>query len=165
MLQWIKLFGNQYIGFWSLGAVLFVLQEIPYAVMPLLKLESNPIMHLPESSILLNALEKVLGSLCIALMLFVVRGDGSFFDIGGGIHKVGFVLAMVVLLLNYIGWGIYFRGFQSVGIMLFFIVLLPPLYYICIGLWRGNGLLCVAGVVFGIIHFLHTYGNLKMYGK
>ena len=35
MVRWIKLFGNQYLGFWVLGLVLFALQEIPYMLMPL----------------------------------------------------------------------------------------------------------------------------------
>ena len=32
MVRWIKLFGNQYLGFWILGLVLFALQEIPYMI-------------------------------------------------------------------------------------------------------------------------------------
>ena len=36
MVRWIKIFGNQYLGFWALGLVLFALQEIPYLLMPLL---------------------------------------------------------------------------------------------------------------------------------
>ena len=43
MVKWIKLFDNQYVGFWVLGLLLFFLQEIPYMVMPLFKLETNPI--------------------------------------------------------------------------------------------------------------------------
>ena len=41
MVKWIKLFSNQYLGFWLLGLVLFAIQEIPYMVMPLLKLKTN----------------------------------------------------------------------------------------------------------------------------
>ena len=72
MVKWIKLFDNQYLGFWVLGLVLFVIQDIPYMIMPLLKLETNPIMNMQESTVVLNACEKILGSLCIALMTFIV---------------------------------------------------------------------------------------------
>lgn len=162
MFKWIRLFGNQYIGFWILGLVCFVLQEIPYMVMPLFKLENNPIMSMQESSVILDICEKVLGSLCIAIMIFIVQGNVTVFSIGNGICRIGFVLAVTVLVLNFFGWGLYFNGHQSFWIMMFFIVVLPPLYYVCIGLWRGNWILFFAGIVFEIVHFAHVYGNLKM---
>ncbi len=68
MVKWVKLFGNQYIGFWFLGLVLFALQEVPYMLMPLFKLENNPIMNMRESSAALDACEKILGILCIVIM-------------------------------------------------------------------------------------------------
>ena len=71
MVRWLKLFGDQYFGFWILGLVLFAIQEIPYMVMPLFHLETNPIMNMAESSAALDVCEKILGSLCIALMIFV----------------------------------------------------------------------------------------------
>lgn len=162
MFKWIKLFGNQYIGFWILGLVCFALQEIPYMVMPLFKLVNNPIMNMQESSVILDICEKVLGSLCIVIMVFIVHDNASVFSIGDGICRIGFISAVIVLLLNFIGWGLYFNGHQSFGVMMFFIVVLPPLYYVCIGLWRENPILFFAGIVFEIVHFAHVYGNLKM---
>ena len=50
MVRWFKLFGDQYLGFWGLGLVLFVLQEVPYIVMPFFPLETNPIMQMTETS-------------------------------------------------------------------------------------------------------------------
>ena len=50
MVRWIRLFRDQYFGFWVLGLVLFALQEIPYMVMPLFHLETNPIMNMTETS-------------------------------------------------------------------------------------------------------------------
>lgn len=162
MVRWCKLFGEQYLGFWVLGLVLFALQEVPYMIMPLFKLESNPIMNMPESSVLLDICEKVSGVLCIALMTFIVQGQVEFFHIGNGINRIGFISAVIVLLLNYFGWWLYFTGHQSIGIMMFFIVLLPPLYYVCIGIWRQNLILVVVGIIFEVVHFTHVYGNLKI---
>lgn len=161
MIKWIKIGGNQYLGFWILGLVLFALQEVPYMVMPLLKLANNPIMNMRESSIALDICEKILGSLCIAAMTFVVQENAPFFSLGSGISRIGFAAAIVVLLLNFLGWGLYFYGRQSLEIMMFFIVALPPLYYVCIGLWRENWILLVAGAAFELVHFVHIYGNLK----
>ncbi len=81
MVRWVKLFKNQYLGFWVLGLVLFAAQEIPYMVMPFLELETNPIMNMDESSVVLNILEKILGSLCVAVMTFIVKEKSVLFSI------------------------------------------------------------------------------------
>lgn len=161
MVRWFRLFGDQYLGFWVLGLVLFALQEIPYLLMPLFHLETNPIMNMTETSAMLDACEKILGSLCIALMVFIVHRDATPFSIANGREKMFFILAMVILLVIFLGWGLYFAGHQSVLVMMFFIVLLPPLYYVAIGLWRQNVPLTVTGTVFLIVHFTHVLGNLR----
>lgn len=84
MVRWFKLFDHQYFGFWVLGLVLFAIQEIPYMVMPLFHLEANPIMNMVETSAALDVCEKVLGSLCIALMIFVVHEEAVLFSIAEG---------------------------------------------------------------------------------
>ena len=109
-----------------------------------------------------DILEKVLGSLCIALMVFIVNKNTSFFEIGTGIQKIAFISMIVVLLLNFIGWGLYFKGYQSIGIMMFFIVFLPPLYYIFIGIWRQNWILVYTGIAFLFVHTIHVYKNLTL---
>lgn len=162
MVKWIKLFGNQYLGFWVFGLVLFAIQEIPYMIMPLLKLESNPIMNMQESSVVLNTCEKILGSLCIALMTFVVCDEKKLFSIRDTHELLFFGISMGILLLNFFGWFLYFTGHQSIFVMMFFIVMMPPLYYVCIGLWRSNVILTVTGCVFLVVHFTHVLGNLKM---
>ncbi|MDE6318427.1 MAG: hypothetical protein K2M22_01680 [Lachnospiraceae bacterium] len=162
MVRWFRVLGDQYIGFWIIGLVLFALQEIPYMVMPLFKLENNPIMNMQESSAVLDVCEKVLGVSCIVMMTFIVHEKATFFRIGNGVCKIGFILAVFVLLLNFVGWGLYFSGHQTIGVMMFFIVILPPLYYVFVGLWRENWLLLTAGIIFEIVHFCHVYGNLKM---
>lgn len=161
MFRWAKIFADQYIGFWILGVVLFALQEVPYLVMSFVKLESNPIMNMQESSVILEISEKMLGTLCIVIMTFIVQENAPVFRVGSGICKAGFFFMMIILLLNYIGWGLYFKGYQSLGMMMFFIVVLPPLYYVCIGLWRENWILLITGIAFEIVHFIHVYGNLK----
>lgn len=161
MFKFFKLFGSQYLGFWLFGLLLFAVQEIPYMVMPLFKLQTNPIMNMTESSRILDMFEKILGSLCIAFMIFIVNKNSNLFLPADGKEKIFFALSVTVLLLNFIGWGIYFSGRQSVFVMMFFIVIMPPLYYFFIGLWRKNILLTVTAVPFLIIHFIHVLGNLR----
>lgn len=165
MFKFFKLFGDQYLGIWILGIVLFAVQEIPYMIMPLFDLKENPIMNMKETSQILEICEKALGSLCIALMIFVVHKNSAFFSIGAVKEKVFFFLTVFVLLLNFFGWALYFSGRQSVFVMMFFIVLLPPLYYVFIGIWRSNIILTVTGTLFLIVHFVHVLGNLTLKNK
>ncbi|MBQ2688858.1 MAG: hypothetical protein IJG05_02150 [Solobacterium sp.] len=160
MARWFKLFGDQYLGFWGLGLVLFAVQEIPYILMPLFHLEANPIMNMAETSAALDLCEKILGSLCIALMVFIVHKDATLFSITNARDKLFFTLAVVILLANFFGWSLYFTGHQSIFVMMFFLVAMPPLYYVAIGLWRQNTPLVVTGVVFLVVHYLHVLGNL-----
>ena len=161
MVRWVRIIKNQYLGFWALGLLLFVLQEIPYLVMPFFRLDANPIMNMTETSAALDVCEKILGSLCIFLMVFIVHGDAVFFSVGSRREKLFFALAAVVLLLNFFGWGLYYGGHQSVLVMMLFIVVMPPLYYIAAGLWRRNVPLAAAGTVFLAVHFMHVLGNLQ----
>ena len=161
MVRWFRIAGDQYFGFWVLGLVLFALQELPYMLMPLFRLETNPIMNMTETSAALDVCEKVLGSLCIALMVFVIHGNAAVFSVSSGREKLFFTLAVVILLANFFGWALYFTGHQSIFVMMLFITVMPPLYYAAIGLWRRNTPLTVAGAVFLAVHFCHVLGNLR----
>ena len=108
MAKWIRLAGNQYLGFWLLGLVLFAVQEIPYMLMPLFRLETNPIMNMTEASEALDICEKVLGVLCIILMIFVVHKDAKLFSVSDDREKVCFTFALILLLANFAGWALYF---------------------------------------------------------
>lgn len=54
MVRWFRVSDNQYFGFFMLGLVFFILQELPYIVMPLIPLESNPLMEMQDKSAVLN---------------------------------------------------------------------------------------------------------------
>ncbi len=161
MVRYFKLSGNQYFGFWVLGLVLFAIQEIPYMLMLLFHLETNPIMNMIETSTALDICEKILGSLCIVLMVFVVHKNALTFSVSNGKEKLFFLLSLIILLANYFGWALYFTGHQSTFVMMLFIVTMPPLYYVAIGLWRQNIPLAVNGSVFLVVHFFHVLGNLQ----
>ena len=161
MVRWVRLFGDQYLGFWLPGLVLFAVQEIPYMLMPLFRLKTNPIMDMTETSAMLDLGEKFLGSLCVALMIFLVHKDAVPFSVAAGRERLFFTLAVVVLLANFAGWGLYFTGHQSVFVMMLFLAALPPLFYAAVGLWRQNTPLAAVGALFFAVHLLHVWGNLK----
>lgn len=161
MVRWIKLVGKQWFGFWWLGLVLFGIQEIPYMVMPFMQLEANPIMEMQNKSVFLNGCEKVLGSLCIALMCFVIHENAKFFSLESMKEKLFFGAAVAVILANFVGWGLYFNGYQSIGNIIGFLVVLPPLYYVLIGLWRNNSVLVTVGGMFAVTHMTNVWNNLR----
>ena len=160
MVKWIKLTKNQYIGFFALGLAFFVLQELPYIIMPLLSLSSNPLMEMQDKSLILNALEKVLGVSCIVTMLFLVRGDAKWFSLGTAMEKRFFCVAVLAIIAYFTGWFFYFNGFQSFALMLGLLVAMPPIYYTFIGLWRKNYALTAFGSMFLLAHLVNVANNL-----
>lgn len=161
MVKWLRLAKNQYLGFFALGLALFLLQELPYAVMPFIRLSANPIMAMQDKSVWLNSVEKALGISCIVVMLFLVRGDALWFSLRTAREKLFFGAAVVALAGYYIGWILYFGGQQSLALMLYSLVAMPPLYYAFIGLWRKNYPLAVLGGLFLAVHLVNVWNNLR----
>lgn len=161
MVKWFRIAGRQYIGFFSLGLILFVLQELPYIVMPLIHLEANPIMEMQDRSAILNTIEKVFGVSCIIVMMFLVRDNANWFSLGTQKEIIFFSVAVVAIAGYFTGWIFYFNGYQSVALMICTLVALPPVYYTFIGLWRGNYVLAVLGGLFLISHISNVWNNLR----
>ena len=161
MVKWFRLTQNQYLGFFALGLVFFVLQELPYIVMPLISLQSNPLMDMQDKSVILNVIEKVLGVSCIIVMLFLVRGDVKWFSLSTSREIFFFSIAMLAIIGYFAGWIFYCCGFQGLPLILCSLVALPPVYYTFIGLWRGNYVLTVLGCMFLLAHISNVWNNLK----
>jgi len=161
MVKWFNITQNQFFGLFALGIVFFVLQELPYIIMPLVHLQSNPLMEMQDRSAVLNVTEKVLGISCIVVMLFLVRGDAKWFSLSNQKEIAFFAIVMIALAGYYIGWIFYFNGFQSLPLILGLLCALPPIYYAFIGLWRGNYVLAVLGGIFLIVHTSNVWNNLK----
>lgn len=160
MFKWFKIIKNQYFGLWLIGLVLFAIQEIPYMIMPLIPLEANPIMDLPTRSLFLDVCEKIFGILCVVVMVLIVHKDNTLFALGTKREITFFSIASGSILVNFIGWTLYFCGLQSIAIMIAFIFALPPLYYLFIGLWRKNYFLVAVSGLFFAIHLSNGLVNL-----
>ena len=159
MVRWFKLTKNQYIGFFALGLAFFVLQQLPYMLMPLLRLDINPLMEMQDKSALLNIAEKTFGVSCIVIMVFLVRGDATWFSIGSTKEKVLFGAAMMAIVVYFVGWVFYFRGHHGLLFMLCTLAAMPPVYYALIGLWRRNYVLAILGSVFLVAHIANVWNN------
>ena len=160
MVKWVKLTKNQYLGFFALGLVFFVLQELPYIFMPFIPLDANPLMEMLDKSAILNVIEKVLGISCIIVMLFIVRSDAKWFSLSTSKEKVFFSVAVLSIIGYFVGWILYYCGFQSMPLILCSLVALPLIYYTFIGLWRRNYALAALGSIFFIAHISNVWNNL-----
>ena len=161
MVKWVRLSRNQYIGFFALGLAFFVLQELPYIIMPLIPLSSNPLMEMQDKSLILNAIEKVFGVSCIVTMMFLVSSEAKWFSLSTAVEKRFFCVAMLAICMYFTGWIFYFSGFQSLSLILCLLVAMPPIYYAFIGLWRKNYVLTVLS---GMILFMRTTSVTRLQG-
>lgn len=161
MVKWFKLTKNQYIGLFALGFIFFLIQELPYIIMPLIRLSVNPLMEMQDKSAVLNIAEKVLGISYIIVMLFLVRNDAKWFSLATTKEVIFFSMAMIAIVGYFVGWIFYYRGFQSLPLILCTLVALPPIYYTFIGLWRKNYVLAVLGSMFLLVHISNVWNNLK----
>lgn len=160
MFKWVKIVKTQYFGLWLIGLLLFAVQEIPYMIMPLIPLETNPVMNIEAKSMLLDIAEKIFGVLCVATMVLIVNEHNKLFSLRKKSEIIFFSVAVGLIVTNFLGWVLYFCGFQSVTIMIVFIFALPPLYYLFIGLWRKNYFLVTVAGLFFIIHLSNALVNL-----
>ena len=134
---------------------------MPYIVIPLVQVETNILMEMQDKSLLLNAIEKILGVSCVILMLFLVRSDSKWFSISTLKEKTFFSMAMMAIITYYVSWILYFNGFQSLPFMLLTLVAMPPIYYALIGLWRKNYVLAIVSGLFLLVHISNVWNNLK----
>jgi hypothetical protein len=161
VVKWLRITQNQYLGFFALGLAFFILQELPYIIMPLISLAANPLMEMADKSAVLNIAEKALGVSSIIALLFFVRGDAKWFSLSGTKEIVFFCAAMLAIAGYFAGWALYFNGYQGVPLILCTLVALPPVYYAFIGLWRGNYVLAAIGGLFLIAHLANVWNNLR----
>lgn len=159
MIKIAHLFKNYYLGISFIGIIAFVIQEIPYMIMPLVKPESNPIMNMQNESKLLQIIQGVLGTLSMVLLMLIVRDDVSFFSIETSRDKVFFVSTLVMILFNFIGWTLYYTGHQISWVIVISQFAVVPLYYLFFGLWKYNYQLVMTAAMFFAIHTINGYMN------
>lgn len=159
MLRFLRLFKHYYFGISFIGIAAFVLQEIPYIVMPLIKLPSNPIMNMQKGIKWLDIVQGVFGVLSMILLMMIVRDDVKVFSIAAPKEKFFFFLTAAMLLINFAGWFFYYMGNQYGWLIVLTQFAVVPLYYLFYGLWMKNYLLVLTAVPFFVIHTINGYIN------
>jgi hypothetical protein len=160
-IKWFKIYKDYFCGFWLPGMMFCLIQELPYAVMPVLTLPTNPLMEMETAFSLLEIFEKLFGVLTVLLLTFVVNGRVCVSLSKHLYNNALFLLALSFLVLYYAGWYFYFSGYQSLSLILILLVAMPPLYYMSLGLWRKNYPLAVNSVFFLIFHTVNVWTSLN----
>lgn len=112
MIKLVHLFKNYYLGISFIGIIAFVIQEIPYMIMPLINPTPNPIMNMQNEISWIEKTQGIFGVLSMILLMLIVRDDNTFFSIASHREKVFFTITVLMILINFIGWIFYYLGFQ-----------------------------------------------------
>ena len=138
-----------------MGIIAFVIQEIPYMIMPLIKMKSNPIMNMQNEIPWIEKTQGIFGALSMIMLMLIVKDNDKFFSIGTYKEKIFFAITLLMILINYMGWTFYYLGFQYGWLIVISQFAVVPLYYLFFGLWKSNYLLVATASVFFIIHTIN----------
>lgn len=155
MIKFIRLVGHYYLGISFVGIIAFLIQEIPYMIMPLINLASNPIMNMQNEIEWIERVQGIVGMLSMVLVMLIVRDDNQLFSIATTKEKVCFALAILMIVINFIGWTLYYLGYQYGWLIVISQFAAVPLYYLFFGLWKRNYPLVGTAALFFVIHTIN----------
>ena len=159
MVKSFHLFKNYYLGISFVGIIAFAIQEIPYMIMPLINLKSNPIMNMQNEYLWIEKTQGIFGVLSMILLMLIVKDNDKYFSIATCKEKAFFAITVLMILINFIGWAFYYLGFQHSWLIVISQFAVVPLYYLFFGLWKSNYLLVGTASIFFIIHTINGYLN------
>ena len=162
MLKFIHLFKNYYLGISFIGIAAFAIQEIPYIVMPIFKPVSNPIMNMTNEIKWIETVQGIFGILSMIILMLIVRDDVKLIPIETTKDKTFLFLTILMILINFIGWTLYYMGHQYGWLIIISQFAVVPLYYLFFGLWKSNYLLVGAAVPFFVIHTINGLINFSV---
>ena len=162
MLKFIHLFKNFYLGISFVGIVAFVVQEIPYIIMPLIKPASNPIMNMTNEIKWIETVQGIFGALSMIFLMVIVRDDVKLIPRETIKDKMFFFMMVLMILINFIGWTLYYMGHQYGWLIVISQFAVVPLYYLFYGLWKSNYLLVGTAIPFFMIHTINGIMNFAI---
>ena len=159
MLKFMHLFKNYYLGISFIGIAAFVIQEIPYIIMPLIRPSSNPIMNEQNESKWIEILQGIFGMLSMIMLMLIVRDDVKLLPIETTGETIFLCLTVLMILINFTGWTVYYMGHQYGWLIILSQFAAVPLYYLFFGLWKSNYLLVGTAIPFFVIHTINGVNN------
>ena len=71
-------------------------------------------------------------------------------------------LMILMILINFIGWALYYMGHQYGWLIIISQFAVVPLYYLCFGLWKSNYLLVGTAIPFFVLHTVNEIMNFAI---
>lgn len=139
-----------------------MIQEIPYIVMPLIKPASNPIMSMTSEIEWIETVQGLFGILSMVVLMLIVRDDIKPIPRETAKDKTFLFLMVMMILINYVGWTLYYMGHQYGWLIMISQFAAVPLYYLFFGLWKSNYLLVGTAVPFFVIHTINGILNFAV---
>ncbi len=159
MLKFVHLFKNHYLGISIIGIIAFIIQEIPYIIMPLVNPASNQMMNMQNEIKWIETAQGIFGVLSMISLMLLVRDDVKPFSVTTTKEKIFFSLTFIMMLINYVGWTFYYLGHQYGWLIVISQFAAVPLYYLFYGVWESNYLSAGTSTIFFIIHTANGYMN------
>ena len=135
---------NLRIRFYFFGLIMYCLQALPNLLWLIFPPPNDPLAYNYSPYAWLNALEFLSGSGVVASLILL---DSKHLER----KRLFLYLALLCLCVYYIAWIYYFLEFATF-LVLFSIVLMPPLYFALLALYLQNRIMFVLCVPFGIAH-------------
>ena len=161
-MKFTHLFKHFYFGISFIGIAAFMIQEIPYIVMPLIKPASNPIMSMTSEIEWIETVQGLFGILSMVVLMLIVRDDIKPIPRETAKDKTFLFLMVMMILINYVGWTLYYMGHQYGWLIMISQFAAVPLYYLFFGLWKSNYLLVGTAVPFFVIHTINGILNFAV---
>ncbi|MCR4786029.1 MAG: hypothetical protein K5847_05175 [Lachnospiraceae bacterium] len=161
-MKFTHLFKHFYFGISFIGISAFMIQEIPYIVMPLIKPASNPIMSMTSEIEWIETVQGLFGILSMVVLMLIVRDDIKPIPRETAKDKTFLFLMVMMILINYVGWTLYYMGHQYGWLIMISQFAAVPLYYLFFGLWKSNYLLVGTAVPFFVIHTINGILNFAV---
>ena len=139
-----------------------MIQEIPYIVMPIIKPASNPIMNMTNEIRWIGTVQSVFGMLSMIFLMLIVRDDVKLIPTETTRDRTFLFLMVLMILINFIGWILYYMGRQYGWLIIISQFAVVPLYYLFFGLWKSNYLLVGTAVPFFVIHTINGIMNFAV---
>ncbi len=162
MIKFFHLFKKYYLGISFIGLIAFMIQEIPYILMPLIKPASNPIMNMQNEIRCIKTIQGIFGMLSMIFLMLIVRDDVTLIPRETAKDKTFLFLMVLMILTNFIGWALYYMGHQYGWLIIISQFAVVPLYYLFFGLWKNNYLLVGTAVPFFVIHTINGIMNFAV---
>ena len=156
------MFKHYFLGISFIGIAAFVIQEIPYMIMPLINPESNPIMNMQSEIKWIETVQGIFGLLSMILLMMIVRDDVGAFSLASSRERMFFLITILMIAINFVGWAFYNAGHQYGWLIVLSQFAVVPMYYLFFGLWKNNYLLVGVAIPFFLIHTINGLLNFAV---